>query len=74
MKTKYLAKKIGKGLYLYRGYTIEAFNHSTLLDHDLRGTEWYIYEPSNPSFAIQIESKLKYAKSAIDQILSNLTH
>lgn len=70
MKAKHIAKRIRKGVYLYRGFTLEAFNHSTLLDADLKGTEWYIYEPSNSSFAIQIESKLKYAKGAVDRILS----
>ena len=73
MKTKnmktHTAKRVEKGCYLYRDYTIKSFNQNWLRDPDLKSTYWSVYA-NNKGVAIDIADTLAEAKTIVDIILS----
>lgn len=62
-------------VYEYKGYKIKKYNNADLLDKDLNGVQWNLYEkgkgPENSS-AFEFFSTLKEAKHYIDFIESQV--
>lgn len=63
-KTNHVAKKVGAGHYLYRGYTIRKFDFRSLGDPD-GWVEWNIYAPGEENWD-NAEPTLSMAKRIVD--------
>jgi hypothetical protein len=65
MKTKYTAKKIAAGHYLYRGWTIKRFDYGTLGDPECASVEWNVFAPGEENWS-NSEPTLGLAKMVVN--------
>lgn len=66
MSTKHKRKRIKAGVYEYRGFSIKRFNLSYLMDSELRGVQWDVYENGKQ---VEIADTLSDAVRLVDSFL-----
>ena len=62
------AKRVKKGVYIYRGHKIEYFDYKTLGDPECKETQWNVYPPNQESW-VDYGFTLSHAKRVVDELI-----